>query len=357
MLSQIIVNLDTWTADTAENLHRCNGDADVAALSLLHYWCCDDTVLIAAINGVATDMTFDCKKLGIGSKLANQKMKMNDREEAKRNTAGMSGWRICTTLAQNLKSVEMENRHPTEKTPVARLVKAMEEDGVKMVGRNEDTLTRYISVGKRLDHASIKNKLMLWESFEQRGCLIDNLTVMRTLVSVCPDASTLEFVLHVLFLEQRAGLRADVVSKSNNEQRTPTNRMKAIILRNGLLLHLSESFPEFKELVLTYQTEAYIKATFNIHADGTRPDFFEPPQSDASDDDGADAGSSGVTSHASRPPLQRLCKDLATNQLERTLCTMCKEQESKVSVDLTVPAAKCIVARIEHIAFASRFPP
>jgi hypothetical protein len=31
---------------------------------------------------------------------------------------------------------------------------------------------------------------------------------------------------------------------------------------NCLLLHLSETFPEFKELVLSYQTEAYIKATY-----------------------------------------------------------------------------------------------
>ena len=163
--------------------------------------------------------------------------------------------------------------------------------------------------------------------------------------------------MHVLFLEQRAGLRADVVSKSNNELRTPTNRVKAIMLRGWLLVHLGEKFPEFKDVVASYRTEAYVKSAFNIDANGTRPDSYEPPQSDASDSDVADVVDLGLTSGASRPPLQRLCRDLATNQLERTLCTMCKEQESKVSVDLTVPAAKCIVARIEHIAFASRSPP
>jgi len=357
MLNTIIVNLDTWTADTAEDLHRCNCDVDVAVLSLIRYWCRDDEMLIAEIDAVATDLTFDCKRFGIGSKLHNQKLKMIDQAEATRNTAGMSGWRLCAHLYESLQSVEFENRHPNEKTPVVKLLKSMQEDGVKTTGRNEDTLTRYIAVGKKLQPDTIKNRLMLWESFEQRGCLIDNLTVMRTIVSVCPETPQLEYVLTVLFLEQRAGLRADVVSKSNNEVRTPTNRTKAIIiLRNFLLIHLSETFPEFKDLVVSYQAEAYIKATFNIDANGTRPNSFEPPQSDASDD-GADADNNGLTSHASRPVLQRLCRDLATNHLERSLCGMCKEQDSKVSVDLTVHSAKSIVARIEVIAFASRFPP
>ena len=140
---------------------------------------------------------------------------------------------------------------------------------------------------------------------------------MRSIVSVCSTDDDLEYVLEVLFLEQRAGLRSDVVIKtsSHNENRTPTNRIKALMLRKCLLIHLGEQFPKFKDLVASYETVTYVKNVFNIDATGTRPDDHQSPQSDASDDDddNNDAADLGLTSHASRPPLQRLCRSLVKN--------------------------------------------
>ena len=254
-------------------------------------------------------------------------------------------------MADSLGAVISENRYPNEKTPALRLVKSMTEDGVNMSRWNDDTLTRYIAVGTKLKADSVKSKLMLWESFECRGCLIDNLMVMRSVVSVCPADDDLEFVLQILFLEQRAGLRADVVphTKSHNESRTPTNRVKAILLRRCLLIHLGQQFPQFTSLVATYDTDVFVKTVYNIDADGTRPIQHDVPQSDVSDADDDDADL-GLTSHASRPPLQRLCHDPVTNKLERTLCAMFKESvSSKATIDLTVSAAKPLVARIEQI--------
>ena len=364
MIGPIIINLDQWSCDTAADLYRCNGDADVAALCLMRYWGFDDKVLVAELDEVATDLTFDCKSLGAGSKLQNNKFILNDREELKRQSAGMSGWRVCCKLYESSRIVELEKRHLEEKTPVERLIKAMEEDGVKMIGRNADTIKRYMAVGERLQPQSIQAKLMIWESYEKRGTLIDNVTTIRSIVAVCPTTEQLEFVLNVLFLEQRAQLRPDMItSRSHQDARTPTNRMKAIILRNCLLLHISETFPAFKDLVLSYQTEAYVKATYQIDKDGTRPDSFKELESEeedvnVTDDKDADVGNNGVTSHTSRTPLEKICKELATNQLERTLCSMCKETSfQSLSVDLTVKAAAPIVQRLDGIAFASRFPP
>ena len=363
MISPIIINLDQWSGDTAADLFRCSGDADVAALCLIRYWGSDDKVLVGQLDEVATDLTFDCKSLGAGSKLQNQKLILMDREELKRQSGGMSGWRQCCKLYESSKIVELEKRHLDEKTPAERLIKAMEEDGVKMTGRNADTIKRYMSVGERLQPESIKAKLMLWESFEKRGTLFDNVTAIRSLVAVCNTTEQLEYVLNVLFLEQRAKLRPDMItSKSHQDNRTPTNRIKAIVLRNCLLLHISETFPAFKDLVLSYQTEAYVKATYQIDKDGTRPDSFKELESEEEDvnvdDADADVGNNGFTSHTSRTPLEKICKELATNQLERTLCSMCKETSFQLlSVDLTVKAAASIVQRLDSIAFASRFPP
>ena len=145
-------------------------------------------------------------------------------------------------------------------------------------------------------------------------------------------------------------MRGEVVihTKSHNENRTPTNRVKAILLRRSLLIHLGQQFPQFRGLVATYDTDVFVKTVFNIDADGTRPIQHDVPQSDVSDaDDDADLG---LTSHASRPPLQRLCRDLVTNKMERTLCAMVKESvSSKATIDLTVSAARPLVARIEQI--------
>ena len=49
MLSPVIINLDTWTGDTAEGLMRCNCDAEVAALAVLRHWCGDAVVLLRSI--------------------------------------------------------------------------------------------------------------------------------------------------------------------------------------------------------------------------------------------------------------------------------------------------------------------
>ena len=247
-----------------------------------------------------------------------------------------------------------ENRHTEGKTPAARLVLSMKDDGVNMSRWNEDTITRYIAVGRRLQAETVRAKLMLWEAFEFRNCLVDNMTVMRCIVGVCQTDDDLEYVLQVLFLEQRAGMRDDAVIKktSHNENRTPTNRMKAILLRRSLLIHLSQQFPRFSDVVAMYDTAVYVKTAFNIDSDGTRPIDYEEPEDDAEPQgDDADDAELGLSSHLSRAPLQRLLRKLASNDMERILCCMAKESaSSKASVDLTVPAAKPLVEKITEIA-------
>ena len=57
----------------------------------------------------------------------------------------------------------------------------------------------------------------LWEYHEQRNTLVDNITVLRGVLSACSDNDELEFILKTLFLEQRCGLR----NKLDNKGATP----------------------------------------------------------------------------------------------------------------------------------------
>ena len=85
-IGAIIVNRDTWTEETAAILHRCDKDAEIDTLTLLMYWCRDNEAVLAELNKLCTDLIFDCRKWGSGSRLFSKKTQQADTDEAKKKT-------------------------------------------------------------------------------------------------------------------------------------------------------------------------------------------------------------------------------------------------------------------------------
>ena len=356
-IGPITVNRDAWNSTTAENLHRCNKDAEVDALCLMRWWCGADPSILAELDNICADLVFEFKAWGSGSTLTSNKAKQIDDDENRRQTLGMSSWRLCLFFADYLGELVAEGRAPGEKTDAKRLVKVMTEDGVKVQRWTEETLTRYIGLSKRVDVPSIRSLLLLWESRHARAGLVDTITVLRAFVGVTSDDNELLCILRTAFLEQCAGLRNQIKSyTSNNDCRTPANVAKAVLIRHNLYIHLQKVFPKLEGFIKTFEIDAFVGRTYGVQADGHIDDSFVPDpdaDGDGSDDDDA-AGDTAklkdsLTSYQSRVLLGKLLKQLAKNKLERSLCCMAKETTSKAHVDLTTPGAKHIAATIRTI--------
>ena len=65
-VGQVIINVDTWTSNTATSLCRADKDGFVMALCLLIYWHKDDPLTLAALIDYASDMAFMFISLGTG---------------------------------------------------------------------------------------------------------------------------------------------------------------------------------------------------------------------------------------------------------------------------------------------------
>ena len=147
-----------------------------------------------------------------------------------------------------------EGRHAILATPGKRLLASLREDKVNGANWSEDTLGRYLQVGKRIEPQQLQALFMLWEATEQRNALIDNITVLRAITSTATTDADFAYVVEVLYYEQRARLRTDIKSikqkgTTHNDSRTPTNIMKAILMRRCLFVHIKGIFPALKDTV------------------------------------------------------------------------------------------------------------
>ena len=121
------------------------------------------------------------------------------------------------------------------------LCTVMETNHIDLRGWNQDSLRRYLSIGRRIADLRFTKILDLWEYHEQRNTLVDNITVLRGVLSACSDNDELEFIFKTLFLEQRCGLRNKLDNKAC------ITVVRGLLLRRATMLHLSASFPRFAD--------------------------------------------------------------------------------------------------------------
>ena len=149
-------------------------------------------------------------------------------------------------------------------------------------------------------------------------------------------------------MQQRACVRRQLVTpRSNNDQCTPVNISKGIILRNNLYTHVLATFPKHAAMITRYGSATYYHEKFGVDENGVMsdpPDADRDPDGDAGGDVEADNGP--TSSYKSRAPLERFLKSLMSNKLERVICSMVKSsQGGHNTLDLAADDANQIMSR------------
>ena len=121
----------------------------------------------------------------------------------------------------------------------------------------------------------------------------------------------LAYILHVLMLQQRCGIRRDLkIPKSRNELRTPANIAKGILIRRRIFTHLEHTFTQFRELIIGFSGDECYKDLFGIDEHGMK---VQEAVEDAEDDDCKEPSPGDISSYASRQVLLMFLKGLVKN--------------------------------------------
>ena len=356
MVGKVIINASVWDGKSYEELIRADKDAEVQAMCLVAYWC-----KIPQVSEAFADLTFEFRYNGTGSRSLTATLKLCENEDNLRSVLGLSGRRKVCVYADLVQMMLDEGRFTDGADVGDRLLKVLNEDGVSPGKLNADTMKRYIHLGRRCGNDIVKNCLEKWEALNRRDSLVDGITVLRGVCSSTENDVELGTILHELMLQQRAGLRKQLItSRSHNDASTPANVAKGILLRNFIYTHVLRSFPKHKELIERFAPSAFYLAQFGIDENGNR--VSDPPDEDADADSVVDAGGQAdggpTSSYKSRLPLEKFLKSLMFNKLERVICSMAKSS-SQNTLDLTTEEAKSIKASLDEIAghYVADFPP
>ena len=348
MMGVIIVNVDSASD---QKFKRANKDAEVDALCLLMYWTSDDRQITEKLIQLASDLVFQGRHLGSGSKVFGAKLELINAEEKSREAMAVSGWRKCIFLNDYVDRVESEGRHSDAKSPAERLMKAMAEDCAQIEEWNADTLGRYLQVGRRVAEENVRKWLIIWETTFKRNTLLDGIMLLRACVGVTNDDDELARLLQTLFLDQRCGLKKTLKIK---EKCSPAIVFKAYILRARLFVHLRMCFPKFADVVDLYGSDAFYLKEYGIDEYGNfTADHKEVPDDDNPEDsdDNVDT-EAGITTYKSRRMLIDLCRALSKHKFERTLIGMAQNSRAAAgghTLDLTASAAVLLNKQIKDI--------
>lgn len=176
-------------------------------------------------------------------------------------------------------------------------------------------MKRYLALGRRCQTPPIQDVLAKWEALSKRECLADQISTLRQVFGATDCDTELAYILHVLMLQQRCGLRCDLkIPKSRNELRTPANIAKGILIRRRLFTHLEHTFTQFRELITAFSGDEGYTDLFGIDKNGMK---VHEAVEDAEDDDCKEPPPGDVSSYASRQVLLTFLKGLVKNAYEK----------------------------------------
>ena len=241
MIGKIIINASVWDGTCFSGLIRADKDAEVQTLCLVAFWCQNEQV-----SAACADLTFDFRALGLGSKQRTATLKLLDVEDKFRAVMGISGWRKVAMYHDIAKMMVAEGRFADKGADQGeRLITLLKEAGADPGKINADTMKRHIALGRRVCDENVKAILLKWELGNKRETLVDPISVLRGVCSATENDADLATILKELTMQQRAGVRRQLVTpRSNNDQCTPVNISKGIILRNNLYTHVLAIFPK-----------------------------------------------------------------------------------------------------------------
>ena len=347
----IIINSSLWSGESFAGLRRVNKDAEVHTMCLLAYWLQTPEILDAC-----ADLAFDFQSVGTGTQQAIFTLHLLDDEDKQRNIAGISGWRRLLLYVDLADSMMSEGRVVAGETEADRLLNLLQQEKIDMGNINVDTMKRYLALGRRCQAPLIQDVLAKWEALSKRECLADQISTLRLVFGATDSDAELAYILHVLMLQQRCGIRCDLkIPKSRNELRTPANIAKGILIRQRIFTHLEHTFTQFRELIIGFSGDECYKDLFGIDEHGMK---VQEAVEDAEDDDCKEPSPGDISSYASRQVLLTFLKGLVKNVYEKTICGMSKTTAAH-RLDLTSEAAAPIRKVIDQISASYNvdFPP
>ena len=186
-------------------------------------------------------------------------------------------------MADFADAIVAEGKYKDLKTDGDRMVQAMKDQGVDDATVNDTTKKRYLSLGKRVH--SHKNILMRWEMFHARDCLVDGVSVLRLIFAISEREEDIAYILKELFLQQRAALRASLqIPRSKNDNRTPQNIGKAMLIKRSILRHLVEVCPNLQTTLQPFVDNTHYEFQYGVLAGGERTKDIKE-MGDEDDDD------------------------------------------------------------------------
>lgn len=147
------------------------------------------------------------------------------------------------------------------------------------------------------------------------------------------------FQVKKLMLEQRAGLRKTELGKlkSGGASYDVVTRLKALLVRKDILIHLRTCMPRFEETFETFMADSWF-SRFNIAPDGS---LISPTETckDAEDSDEAPVVSE-VSTFTAYTPLMNLLQKINRGSFEASICKIARESVpgSMVSMILKIVA-------------------
>ena len=234
LIGTIIVNIDEGLHN-GKAYYRVDSDAEVDALCLLMYWTRGCKASEERMISLASDLVFEGRRMGRGSKFFGARLELMNTAEKRRFTWGVSAWRKCIFLCDYLDRITAECQLSTSRSQGERLMKAIGEDCTTNDDWSADTLNRYLQVGRRVAATKVRKWLSIWETVLKRDSLLDGIQMLRSCIGVTKDDEDLAWLIHLLFLEQRSGLKK---SLSRNSSMSPASLFKPYLLRESIFERL-----------------------------------------------------------------------------------------------------------------------
>jgi hypothetical protein len=209
----------------------------VAAALLLLYWHRNDEHVLHWMCAACADIVFEFHAMGVGCQSQLRKFGLVEDEESLKKVLGLSALGKCTVLLNIASTFEAE-RGTSEPS---KIMDGFKDVNVQMTNWNAETITRYLSVGKRLQACpEVVAVLKLWEYSHGRDASFDGITALRSLVQVAGGSSgDMHYVCVTLYKEQLAGIRRLLTSLRSHSARYDVPRvLKALLCRRDLFFHI-----------------------------------------------------------------------------------------------------------------------
>jgi len=242
IVGPIVVNVDSIpaTSTDVQDILRANKDAEIAALCCAVHWISQDPAYavedVAFVKAGTRDLIFDGRCFGQGAQATCNVLNLVDKEEASRQTLGLSAARTCLLINDLIEQLHREDPRCIESSHVA---KAFKENGISSKWSAE-TIKRYWGLGKQLRHDCVLKALNTYEYFYGRESLLDSISNLRFLVGATDTPEELALLMRLVFLDHRSGMRTNL----GNFKGETRWYFHAMLLRATLQSYLKTRFPK-----------------------------------------------------------------------------------------------------------------